>query len=375
MKLVANLKKVNHLVKTTHYIGNFVFENGALKHVLTGESLLEPQSGKMVYQYFIKDHLGNNRILFNQDNLVLQQSSYYPFGMLVTPPTRSYYDYNRYLYNGKELQDDFELDWYDYGARFYDAEVGRWHVIDPMSEIARRWTPYQYAYNNPIRFIDPDGMVVDDIYNYAGKFMGSVGTGNDIRILNNTKSQYNTMSENYIMSNSRKVSIESNSSVGKKISTMSSETNNGSVEKKAYAVLNTETATLSLNIQPVTSGDSKHGSENNYEGPISRGGDEYNKPLGGSDSEVIVGQVHAHNKDKSSLISDGSTGFSTTFTEVVDGTSEDDAQAASVLNVPVNAIDGNSGQINRVNPDGSETPNVNQNNLLRESLEISGGKR
>jgi hypothetical protein len=59
----------------------------------------------MVYQYFIKDHLGNNRILFNQDNLVLQQSSYYPFGMLVTAPTRSYYDYNRYLYNGNPDSD------------------------------------------------------------------------------------------------------------------------------------------------------------------------------------------------------------------------------------------------------------------------------
>ncbi|MDP2722137.1 MAG: DUF6443 domain-containing protein [Bacteroidales bacterium] len=363
----------------TDYLGSIVYTSEKTVYILTPEGrALRNDQGNFDYEYFLKDHLGNTRVSFNQKGTILQDNSYYPFGMDMGE-SLTYIDNtaieNKYKYNGKEMQDDFGLGWYDYGARFYDAQLGRWHVIDPMSEIARRWTPYQYAYNNPIRFIDPDGMVVDDIYNYAGKFMGSVGTGNDIRILNNTKSQYNTMSENYIMSNSRKVSIESNSSVGKKISTMSSETNNGSVEKKAYAVLNTETATLSLNIQPVTSGDSKHGSENNYEGPISRGGDEYNKPLGGSDSEVIVGQVHAHNKDKSSLISDGSTGFSTTFTEVVNGTSEDDAQAASVLNVPVNAIDGNSGQINRVNPDGSETPNVNQNNLLRESLEISGGKR
>ncbi|MGG5207298.1 RHS repeat-associated core domain-containing protein [Chryseobacterium sp. MIQD13] len=112
-----------------------------------------------IYQY--KDHLGNVRISYKRNAggqlEVTDQNEYYPFGMNVPRGEKAIFGtasmYN-YKYNGKELQ---ETGMYDYGARMYMADIGRWGVVDNYSENYFSLSPYNYVAGNPIKFIDVNG--------------------------------------------------------------------------------------------------------------------------------------------------------------------------------------------------------------------------
>ena len=138
---------------TTDYCGNVVYENGVPQILLTEAGYVSLTDGK--YHYYLKDHQGNNRVVVDEEGTVEEVNHYYPFGGVFS----STGDAQPYKYNGKELDRKGGLDWYDYGARYYDAALGRWHVVDPMAEEYYSISPYEYCNNSPIIYIDPTGML------------------------------------------------------------------------------------------------------------------------------------------------------------------------------------------------------------------------
>jgi RHS repeat-associated protein len=163
----ADGRKLSHTDlggKVTNYVGPYVYEDGKLVYIITEKGrLVFGGDGSHSYEYNVKDHLGNTRLAYsdlNNDsfvtkNEILQVADYYPFGMRFEPVTELGTD-NKYLYNGKEEQEDTK--WYDYGARMYDPALGRWHVPDPLAEYHYNMSPFNYCMNNPIRYIDPFGL-------------------------------------------------------------------------------------------------------------------------------------------------------------------------------------------------------------------------
>lgn len=156
----------------THYIGGIEYKGTATSFAIEaiyhaeGRCTLQ-EGGIWRYEYNLRDHLGNTRVTFaDLDNSgtvttseILQQNHYYPFGANIEGLSSTSTP-NKYQYNGKEWNEDFGLNWNDYGARMYDPWVGRWWGVDFLADKYTNNTPYHYGINNPVLFIDPNGMEI-----------------------------------------------------------------------------------------------------------------------------------------------------------------------------------------------------------------------
>jgi RHS repeat-associated protein len=167
-KIMQQVWDDGNMGETRRYAGAFIYLNDELAWVNTANGRFVPtETEEFAHETHLRDHLGNTRVVLTQegeDFKILQDNNYYPFGMSIktmtyTSLTPGPFGQNRYMYNGKEFQPEFGLDWLDYGARFYDPQIGRWHVIDPLVERNHfDYTPFAYVYNNPMRLIDPFGL-------------------------------------------------------------------------------------------------------------------------------------------------------------------------------------------------------------------------
>lgn len=163
---------MHRLVVTTDYLSGFQYENGVLQFFPHAEGYVKHKgNNQFIYAYQYKDHLGNVRLSYADINgngtiepatEILEENNYYPFGLKhkgyneIANTNRSEAA-ERYKFNGMEWQPELGLDLYDFGARNYDAAIGRWLNVDPLAEKYRNIGGYVYCINNPINIIDPDG--------------------------------------------------------------------------------------------------------------------------------------------------------------------------------------------------------------------------
>ena len=186
--------------KTTRYAGGFVYADGILEFITQPEGYISPvtttngpvtgfdkgnntiifSSYDYVFQFV--DHLGNVRLSYSDENKdgsvnsseIIEESNYYPFGLKQKGYNNVIQGGNglaqNWKFGGKELNSELGLDWYDITARNYDPAIGRWMNLDPLAEIMRRHSPYNYAFDNPIYFMDPDGMAPrESLVNYGAQ--------------------------------------------------------------------------------------------------------------------------------------------------------------------------------------------------------------
>jgi len=141
---------------------------------LSGEIVVQ-QPG-YAYIYFSNDNGQPLEVFFDDftvehaHSAIVQADDYYPFGLTFNEYRRENGLPNRFLYNGKERQDNLDLGWYDYGARMYMPDIGRWTAADPAADVAPSHTPFRYAFNNPLIFIDPDGLYEWRVNSQTGEY-------------------------------------------------------------------------------------------------------------------------------------------------------------------------------------------------------------
>lgn len=146
-------------IDSVDYVGSFIYEKGQLKRYMFDDGYLKLYTNTFSPRFFIKDHLGNNRIVTDGSGNIQQNTNYYPYGGMTSISTGQ--GEQQFKYNGKEYDPMHGLNEYDYGARQYDPARGQFTTMDPLCEKYYHISPYAYCGGNPVNRVDVDG---DSIY-------------------------------------------------------------------------------------------------------------------------------------------------------------------------------------------------------------------
>ena len=151
-----------HGMHRMDYSGNIIYYDFEPERILFDGGYVTFVNNRPAYHFYLTDHQGNVRMVVSADGAVEETNHYYPFGALFGESAGG--SKQRYKYNGKELERLLALDWCDYGARWYDPVLARWHAVDPLANEAPGTSPYVYCNNNAVNAVDPDGRMIVLVY-------------------------------------------------------------------------------------------------------------------------------------------------------------------------------------------------------------------
>jgi RHS repeat-associated protein len=175
-------------LKNIQYCDNIIYDDGETIVLNDIGYAKYDRQGNLSFHYYLQDHLGNNRVVMNEDGTIEQVNDYYPTGALMGSSQNG--EVQRYKYNGKELDRLNGLDWYDYGARNYDATLVVWNGVDKLGEKYAQYSPFCYCDGNFINNFDSDGNSSKSKF-FKGLFKLSKNVSkNGFKALANTETYY-----------------------------------------------------------------------------------------------------------------------------------------------------------------------------------------